>query len=373
MKRIFWNQGVILLMTLLLFSCQKNDLEETSGTALEIAGKKKSLQSATLSVYATGLNNPRGLEFGPDGMLYVAEGGLGGTNSTAGICEQVGFPGPFFGSETGGRISKISDAGIRTTVTDQLPSTVNIIGDVIGVSDVTFIGNTLYALLGGAGCSHGVTTFPNGLFRINSDGSHTLIADLSAWARANPVENPAEDFEPDGVWYSMENVKGTLYALEPNRGELVKISLDGTITRVSDISASEGHIVPTALAHHGNFFVGNLGTFPIQEGSSSIYKVNPDGVVKEWVKGFSTILGLVIDQQKRMYVLETTVGAPFPNPGLGRITMVHPSGKKEIVISGLNLPSSMTMGPDGNLYVSVWGFGPPALGGGQVVKITLGN
>ena len=38
------------------------------------------------TVFATGLNNPRGLTFGPDGNLYVAEAGLGGTNSTVGQC-----------------------------------------------------------------------------------------------------------------------------------------------------------------------------------------------------------------------------------------------------------------------------------------------
>ena len=43
-------------------------------------------------VVASGLEGPRGLRFGPDGYLYVAEAGTGGTNSTIGQCTQV--PGP---------------------------------------------------------------------------------------------------------------------------------------------------------------------------------------------------------------------------------------------------------------------------------------
>ena len=34
--------------------------------------------SSNVSVYASGLNGPRGLKFGPDGLLYVAEAGTGG-------------------------------------------------------------------------------------------------------------------------------------------------------------------------------------------------------------------------------------------------------------------------------------------------------
>ena len=38
--------------------------------------------SSNDSVFAVGLDHPRGLKFGPDGHLYVAEAGRGGPNST---------------------------------------------------------------------------------------------------------------------------------------------------------------------------------------------------------------------------------------------------------------------------------------------------
>src|SRR5579864_140194 len=109
------------------------------------------------TVFATGLDSPRGLRFGPDGMLYVAESGTGGTASTtAADCQQVPDPiGPYTGGMTG-EISKISPDGKRTIIADKLPSnstTVKSGSLTTSVADILFVNDTLYALISGAGCS----------------------------------------------------------------------------------------------------------------------------------------------------------------------------------------------------------------------------
>ena len=327
-----------------------------------------------ITTYATGFNNPRGLKFGPDGMLYVAEGGTGGGNSTVGQCEQVPAPvGPYTGAATGGRISKVDSNGVRTTVTDQFPSSQTSENLVSGVADVAFIGDTLYAITAGSGCSHGVPNTDNGIFRVGGDGSITLVADLSAFQKAHPVAHPeADDFEPDGTWYSMVAVRGSLYAVEPNHGELDRITTGGAISRVADISATQGHIVPTSVAYHGVFYVGNLNTFPITPGASKILQITPGGSVSTVATGLTMIAGVAFDSRGRMYVLENTVTAGFPTPGEGEIVRIT-GGKKDVIVSGLALPTGMTFGPDGALYVSNLGFGPPPIGLGEVLRIRLGD
>ncbi len=367
-KKNLYQTGIVLALALLFSACKRDHLPCDC----------KNGGVPTVKVFATGLNCPRGLRFGPDGNIYVAEAGLGGTDSTIGVCDQVPFPvGPYKGSTTGGRVSKIDRWGNRTTVTDQLPSSgANEIigGDKEGVADVEFIGHDLYALVAGGGCSHGVASVPNGVYKIGHNGSHTLVANLSTWLQGHPVLNPEpDDFEPDGTPYSMINVHGDLFVVEPNHGDFIKVGTNGSINRVVDISASQGHIVPTTVAfREGNFIVGNLHPFPVVPGSSSLYKISLSGQVQVAMTGFTTVLGVAFDEIGRLYVLEnSTVAGMGPTPGTGAIIRIDLSGNRETLVSNLSLPTALTFGPDHKLYVSNKGFGPDSGGGGEILQVDL--
>src|ERR1700678_4307528 len=344
---------------------------------------------------ASNLEGPRGLRFGPDGSLYVAEAGTGGANSTIGQCVQVpgppGGPGPDTGGLTG-RISKVSPSGKVTTVASGFPSVTIGPGGVngtIGVADVVFLDGDLYALIGGGGCSHGNPKNPSGIARVNiKTGNWQLIADIGAWLKTHPAKyESADDFEPDGTLYSMIAHDGKLLTVEPNHGQVISVTKGGEIKQVIDISASEGHIVPTSIvARDGSLFVRNLNLFPIHPQWARIltlFKSHQDDFdnlppgleparghrIVSSKAGFTTVVAVDFGPDGLLYVLELSDGAGLPPPGLGKVVRVLHSGAIEDVVTNLSVPAGMIFGPDHRLYVSNWGAGPAGMG--QVLRFDV--
>jgi hypothetical protein len=349
--------------------------DPTALAASDAASLSRGVSSfpATPSVFATGLQFPRGLTFGPDGALYVAEAGAGGTGFTTDPpCTQVKpRVGPYHNGPTA-RISRITANGSRTTFASGFPSGRNAMGDLLGVAAVAFIDHTMYALSSGGGCSHGTFASPAGIARVSPSGAWAIVANLSAWQAANPVAHPSTgDFEPDGSWYGMIAADRSLVAVEANHGEVVRADpRTGRVSRIVDVSALYGHIVPTVVAERKDaLYVSNLGIFPSATGAQSIYRISRTGAMSIVATGFSKVLGLVFDRAGRLYVLESSTAPGGPRPTTGDVVRIDRKGGRTVIANNLFFPTGIAIGPDGRLYISNHGFGPPNMG--EILRVDL--
>jgi hypothetical protein len=345
---------------------------------------------AGATAVAQGLFGPRGIKFGPDGDLYVALSGPGGTNSTVEICPQlqvaVAVGGPYTNGNTAS-IVKVDKHGNVSTVATGFPSALSQRPDVNGVADIAFLDGELYAVTAGGGCSHG-STMPNMVAKVDRrTGYWTMLANLSEAVAAHPSAVMAPDFEADGVFYSMLADHGKLYTVESNHGQIWSVTTTGQVEMVTDISKAEGHIVPTAAVQsESGFIVGNLGNFPITPDSSILVTLKPrliDGLlgsIDPWLPepmhvtgtsspGLTTAVTMAWGPDGALYVLELSAGPGFPAPGLGKVVRVRGSGMAEDVITGLSVPTGMTFGPDGALYVSNWGAADAPIG--QILRFNV--
>jgi hypothetical protein len=329
--------------------------------------------AGAVQTVATGLTNPRGFTWGPDGTLYVALAGAGGNTPATEQAPVSAILGPFMGGPSGAVVS-IDASGCPVAVATGLPSTLDAMGEVLGAEDVAFLGGQLYVGVDGGGPVHGNPDQPAGIYRVNADGTTEVVADLSAWLRANSVANIPPDYDPDSDGYRIvaDESAGALWVIEPNSGGVLQVTPDGTVTRIADLSA--GHPVPASIAPApgGGVYIGNLTAVPFTDGSAKVIKVDADGTVTDVWTGLTTVTGLAVGPDGTLYAAEMSTGnlsgPPFLVPGSGKVVRQTGPSSSEEIATGLMLPIGLGFGPDGQLYVSTPAFGANQ-GQGAVVKL----
>jgi len=349
-----------------------------------------------ITTIATGLDNPRDLEFGPGG-LYVAEAGHGGEpgskeclSGPTGETECIGF--------TSG-ISTIDASGQHHRVLTGLFSLAPPSGfAATGIDGVSVRGKgTLF------GIETGASDFIQGsatknlspatvaaaraqagrLIQANPSGHYKVVADVGhfdfQWSGEHKELVP-EQF-PDANPYNVLSEPGRNWVVDAASNTLDEVRANGSISVVAFIpNPLKSDAVPTCVDRgpDGAFYIGQLTGFGNGPGKSAVWRVVPGQKPEEWATGLTAVTGCGFGSDGQFYATEfSTLGwenaSPEHGAETGAVVRVPPHSTSPTVIAEkLSFPGGFAAGPDGAIYISNWSIAPANSGGGptgEVVRI----
>ena len=305
------------------------------------------------SVVLDELNDPRGMTLLADGTLCVAE---------AGHLEQgaVIRPGPTTNRARTGSLTCMVGEGDRQRLVERLPHVrYNADGITVGPTDVAEIHEQLYLLTG-----EGIGAFSRSVLRIDGAGSRAIvIADFLAYAERTAVPDFFDEINiitnPFAMIADPQNDRFLI--TDGATGEVYSASLDGEIRVYSQV---EGHAVLTGIAWgpDGFPYVASFSELPHEQGAGSIIRLGPEGEVTVALGELTTPIDLAFDLAGRLYVLEFVSagepGHPYQDR-TGRLLrfdrLEEGWGSSLLILEGLPNPTSVLVGSEGTIYVTVHG------------------
>lgn len=349
-----------------------------STLAATAAEAETGARSAKVETVATGLDNPRGLTFGPGGVLLVAEAGSGGD----GPCI-IGAGDQEFCLGKTGAITAVRHGHQRRIVTG-LPSlgTPDLV-EVLGPHDVAVHRGSLLVPIGlGTDPARRAELGPAGadvgtILRVKpGTGRSRTFADLAAYEAANDPDQDQPATGPDTNPYAVLPQGGSkVLAVDAGANDLLRIDNRGRISvlavfPVEMVSGIPMHPVPTTVARgpDGAYYVGLLTGFPFPVGGAKVFRVVPGKAPTVYAEGFTNIIDIAFDRRGRMLVLEIFKNGLTSGDPTGALIRVEKDGSRtEIASEGLVTPTGVAIGRDGSYYVSNKGSALP--GEGEVLRI----
>jgi len=254
-----------------------------------------------------------GSTIGPGGALYVTDGGAGAVLRI---------------DRRSGRVSPYADG---------LPPKAFQGVDVGGPMDVAFAGRRAYVLVtlvSGSifGEPFGDPGAKNGLYRIERDGSITLVADLGQWSVDNPPE-PAF-FVDTGVHFALERYRGGFLVTDGHHNRVLRVSRHGSIREL----AAFGNVVPTGLERaFGRVFVTRMGPIPHRPEDGKVVALRAGREPREVASGASMLIDVERGPHGKLYGLSQGkwdgVGeGSRAEPDTGRLVVVGRHGNLKPVV-----------------------------------------
>ena len=229
-----------------------------------------------------------------------------------------------------------------------------------------FVGRTAYVLVTlvsgeAAGTPFGDANDKNGIYRLNRDGSFTLVADIGGWSVDNPPN--VGIFIDTGVHYAMETYRGGFLVTDGHHNRVLWVSRNGSIHEV----ATFGNVVPTGLeVTKGRVYITHAGPNPHNPEDGKVLALHRRSDPTEIASGASMLIDVERGPHRKLYALSqgqwdgVAEGTPaFPNTGRlvivkrdGRLAPVKDRRGRELV---LDRPTSMEFVGDTAYVVSVNG------------------
>jgi len=282
------------------------------GLAIPAVAAPPAVTNAVLLV--SGLEGGSGSTVGPGGALYVTEG-------------------------LAGRVSRVDpNTGEVTTFASGLPEAIVGIG---GAMDVAFIGNTAYVLVTLVGSDVGGSDVV-GIYRVDDPDSFTVVADIGAFAVANPPSTPFD--LPTGVQYAIETFRGGFLVTDGHHNRVLWVTLDGEVTEL----IAFGNIVPTGLAVRGDtVYMAEAGPVPHLPETGKVVSFSPkSSTATEVASGGRLLVDVEFGRGSSLYALSQGVwlggpeGSPA-SPDTGALLEVNDDGTFALVVDGLDQPTSL--------------------------------